>query len=81
MLCGAPTGNLRIGVKDEEIGWFTIDDNENLWDKNLPRFTLEYRNENVPPEQFRLLHNDGWTEVTTKELLDVLESAGVINRE
>jgi hypothetical protein len=73
ILDGTPTGKLQIAVNDWTIGWFSIDDNENLWDKDLPRFVLEYAT--VP------MAGRGWRQVTTKELLNVLESAGVINGE
>jgi len=75
-----PSGELEIAVKDEAIGWFTIDDNSNLWDKDLPRFVLEYRDENIPRDQRRLMHNRGWVQVTPRELLDVLAAAGLIKR-
>jgi hypothetical protein len=71
MIDGEPIGELQIAVEDEAIGWFTIDDNENLWDKDLPKFVLKYA---VIP----MTTGQGWQRVTTKELLDVLESAGLI---
>jgi hypothetical protein len=75
---GYPTGDREIAVKDEALGWFTIDDNTNLWDNDLPKFVLEYRNESVPAEIRRTLPNRGWVQVTTKELLNVLQATGVI---
>jgi len=74
MIDGQPIGKRQIAVEDEAIGWFTIDDNENLWDKDLPKFVLKYAT--IP-----LTARQGWQRVTTKELLDVLESAGLIKRE
>jgi predicted glutamine amidotransferase len=74
MTDGQPIGKWQIAVEDEAIGWFTIDDNENLWDKDLPKFVLKYAT--IP-----LTARQGWQRVTTKELLDVLESAGLIKRE
>ena len=71
---GKLSGKRQIAVEIEGIGWFTIDDNENLWDKNLPRFVLKYA---IVP----IAAGQGWKRVTTKELLDVLETAGVIERE
>jgi hypothetical protein len=71
MIDGEPIGKLQIAVEDEAIGWFTIDDNENLWDKDLPKFVLKYTT--IPMEAGR-----GWQRVTTTELLEVLESAGLI---
>ena len=71
---GRLTGKRQIAVEIEGIGWFTIDDNENLWDKNLPKFVLKYA---IVP----IAAGQGWKRVTTKELLDVLETAGVIEQE
>jgi hypothetical protein len=67
-------GKLQIAVEDEAIGWFAIDDNENLWDKDLPKFVLKYTT--IP-----MTTGQGWQRVTTQELLDVLESAGLIKQE
>jgi hypothetical protein len=75
---GCPTGDREIAVKDDALGWFTIDDNRNLWDDSLPKFVLEYRDENIPAEIRRTLPNKGWVRVTTKELLSVLQASGVI---
>jgi len=71
---GKPTSKRQIAVEDETIGWFTIDDNENLWDKDLPKFVLKYTTIPMAAEQ-------GWQRVSTKELLNVLESAGLIQQE
>ena len=71
MIDGEPIGKRRIAVEIEGIGWFTIDDNENLWDKDLPKFVLKYTT--IPMEAAQ-----GWQRVTTTELLEVLESAGLI---
>lgn len=71
---GRPCGKRQIAVEIEGIGWFTIDDNENLWDKDLPKFVLKYA---IIP----IAAGQGWRRVTTTELLDVLESAGVIEQE
>jgi hypothetical protein len=74
MIDGEPIGKRQIVVEDEAIGWFTIDDNENLWDKDLPKFVLKYAT--IP-----MTTGQGWQRVTTKELLDVLEGAGLIKQE
>ena len=71
MIDGEPIGKLQIAVEDEAVGWFTIDDNENLWDKDLPKFVLKYTT--IP-----MTTGQGWQRVTTQELLDVLESAGLL---
>ena len=74
MIDGEPIGKRQIAIEDEAIGWFTIDDNENLWDKDLPKFVLKYTT--IP-----MAAGQGWQRVTTQELLDVLESAGLIKQE
>jgi hypothetical protein len=71
MIDGEPIGKRRIAFEIEGIGWFTIDDNENLWDKDLSKFVLKYTT--IPMEAGK-----GWQRVTTTELLEVLESAGLI---
>lgn len=71
MIDGEPIGKRQIAVEIEGIGWFPIDDNENLWDKDLPKFVLEYTT--IP-----MAAGQGWQRVTTKELLEILESAGLI---
>jgi hypothetical protein len=70
---GRLTGKRQIAVEIEGIGWFAIDDNENLWDKHLPKFVLKYA---IVP----IAAGQGWKRVTTNELLSILESAGVIEQ-
>ena len=57
--------------------------NENLWDKDLPRFVLEYRNETewgrTDPLLRRISKDKGWRTVTPQNLLRVLQTAGCIN--
>jgi len=83
MIAGQPEGELQIAVRDEEIGWFAIDDNSHLWDKDLPRFILEFRNETewsrTDPLQRRISKDKGWKTVTPQELIEVLAVAGVID--
>lgn len=83
MIAGQPVGSLQIAVRDEDIGWLTIDGNENLWDKDLPRFILEYRNETewsrTDPLQRRMDKQKGWRTVSPRKLLNVLQAAGHIN--
>jgi len=82
MVDGEPTGEYQIAVDIDGIGRFTIDDNSNLWDKDLPKFKLEYRNETewqqVDPILRRISRDKGWRQVTPQELVAVLESAGAI---
>ena len=74
MIDGEPIGKRQIAVDIEGIGWFAIDDNENLWDKDLSKFVLKYTT--IP-----MAAGQGWQRVSTKELLNVLESAGLIQQE
>jgi len=83
MIAGQPVGDLEIAVQDDEIGQFTIDGNENLWDKDLPRFILEYRNETDWQQkelvEKRADRQKGWRAVSPRKLLKVLQAAGHIN--
>jgi len=85
MIAGQPVGDLEIAVQDDEIGQFTIDGNENLWDKDLPRFILEYRNETDWQQkelvEKRADRQKGWQRVSPRKLLEVLQAAGYINVE
>jgi hypothetical protein len=82
LVSGEPTGEYQIAVDVDGLGRFTIDDNSNLWDKDLPKFKLEYRNETewqqVDPILRRISKDKGWKTVTPDELLAVLEAAGHI---
>lgn len=65
---GIPCGEWRIAINDPLLGWITLDDNDNLWDHDLPKFVLEVR-EN--PER-------NWRRVRIPELLELLAATGVI---
>jgi len=83
MVNGKPVGVLQIAVRDETIGWFALDDNSHLPDKDLPRFILELRNETdwrrTDTLHRRLSRDKGWKTVTPHELIEVLAVAGVID--
>jgi hypothetical protein len=83
-VAGEPTGEREIAVNVDGLGWFTIDDNSNLWDDALPQFVLEYRDETswalIPVEVCRTMKDKGWNRVTPQELIAILESAGAIQR-
>src|SRR5438045_7365803 len=74
------TGRLQLCVHDEDLGWFAIDDNEELTDESLPKFRLEYRNETewgkVHPDLKRRLQTKGWKRASTIEAIAMLQSAG-----
>jgi hypothetical protein len=83
MIAGQPVGDLQVAVRGETIGQFTIDGNENLWDRDLPRFVLEYRDE-TDWQQKELIERradkqKGWQTVSPRKLLKVLQAAGYIN--
>ena len=83
MVNGEPVGALQIAGRDETIGWFALDDNSHLPDKDLPRFILEFRNE-TDWQQTEILHrriskDKGWKTGTPQQLIDVLVVAGVID--
>ena len=77
---GAAVGRRRIAVEDATIGWVVLDDNEDLADSALSKFVLEVRDFASPSER-RLLPNKGWRKVGTREVLNLLEAAGIITGE
>jgi hypothetical protein len=77
---GAPAGRRRIAVEDAKIGWVVIDDNEDLADSAFSKFILEAR-DFAAPSELRLLPNKGWRKVSTQEVLNLLEAAGIITGE
>ena len=64
----------------ETLGEFAIDDNDGLADPALTQFILEVRDVTIPPIERRYLSNKGWKRMTTTQCLDLLDSAGVIER-
>jgi len=77
---GAHAGRRQVAVEDAGIGWVVIDDNEDLADSALSKFVLEVRDFMAPNER-RLLPNKGWRRVSTREVLSLLEAAGIITGE
>jgi hypothetical protein len=41
-----PDGDIQLAVRDEDLGWFVIDNNEGIHEA-LPMFALEYRDETM----------------------------------
>ncbi len=78
---GVPCGDWQIAIEDPVIGWLTLDDNDNLWDHDLPKFVLEVR---ACPYVSLMDIRDGnelptgWRRVSVAQLLALLESQGVI---
>jgi hypothetical protein len=62
------------------LGEFGIDDNQALSDPALTPFILEVRDVTIPPIERRFMPNKGWRQVTMRECLALLESAGIIDR-
>jgi hypothetical protein len=85
MVNGEPIGQWEIAVEIDGLGRFTLDDNSNFWDAALPQFILEFRDETswaLLPQAKRWASKDkGWNRVTPEELVEILESAGVITCE
>jgi hypothetical protein len=77
---GAHAGRRQIAVEDAKIGWVVIDDNEDLADSALSKFVLEARDFATPSEN-NLLPNKGWRKVSTREVLNLLEAAGIVTCE
>jgi hypothetical protein len=69
---GEPKGKPQIAVYDPGLGWFAIDNNENLWDPALSHFVLEVKDLSLPLFQRR------WKKITIPELLSILADTGVL---
>jgi hypothetical protein len=85
ILNGQMTGKLELAVRDDEIGWFAVDDNTDLPDAALTKFVLEYRNESewlqLSPELKRASNHKGWTRASTAEVISLLKSTGYVRVE
>lgn len=82
---GEPVGEWQIVVDIAGLGRLTLDDNPKLWDPSLPQFILEFRDETswalLPIPMRQASQDKGWARVTPQELVEILESAGVIETE
>lgn len=82
---GKLTDKLELAVRDELLGWFSIDNNESLWDEQLPRFQLHVRNEtewlSLDPILRRKCLTKGWKRVSPDEAIAMLRDAGMIGSE
>lgn len=82
---GEPIGEWEIAVEIDGLGRFTLDDNSDLWDPALPQFVLEFRDETswallpIPDRQASV--DKGWHRTTPNELVEILESEGLISTE
>jgi hypothetical protein len=82
---GEPVGEWQIAVDIDGLGKITLDDNSNLWDPALPHFVLEFRDETswalLPIPMRQASQDKGWCRTTPQELVEILESSGVIKTE
>jgi hypothetical protein len=85
LIDGEPVGEWQIAVEVDGLGRFTLDDNSNLWDPALPQFILEFRDESswalLPIPMRQASQDKGWQQVTPQELVEILQSSGVIKTE
>jgi hypothetical protein len=77
---GGATDHWEVVACHGTLGEFAVDDNEGLADPALTRFALEVREVTIPPFERRFLPSKGWSRITAKECLALLESAGVIDQ-
>jgi hypothetical protein len=80
---GKLIGEWEIAVEINGLGRFSIDDNSNLWDPALPQFVLEFRDETswalLPIPDRRASVDKGWHRTTPNELVEILQSEGLIS--
>jgi hypothetical protein len=74
------TDHWELVACHDTLGEFAIDDNEQLADPALTRFVLEARDATLQPIQRRYLPNKGWKQMSTRECIALLESAGIIDK-
>jgi hypothetical protein len=78
-----PKGDIELVVKDENLGWFVVNDDEQDIHGGLPKFVVEYRDEDawelIPNDMRRASTDKGWNTTTAEGLIRVLWYAGVLN--
>lgn len=69
----------QLVVRDPDLGWFTIEDEDEDLAPGLARFVLEYRDERswaeIDPILRPLSQDGGWRRLTSQELIALLESS------
>jgi hypothetical protein len=79
---GQFTGKLELAVRDTVLGWFSLDDNQDLGDASLPRFVLELSMEpggaNLVPDLQRAQQRGVWRRASTTQVIAALQAAGII---
>ena len=73
---------LELVVMDNELGWFVVDNNDDLADPALSKSVLEYRDEDlwalVSTEMKQASEDKGWQRVIPQELIEIFQVMGVI---
>jgi len=76
-----PEGDIQLWVKDYDLGWFLVDNNEDIH-SGLPKFVVEYRDEDawelVPDDMRQASVDKGWNSATPEELIGILYNVGVL---
>lgn len=76
-----PKGDIELVVRDENIGWFVVDENKDIH-SGLPKFVVEYRDEDawalIPDDMRQASADKGWNTTTAEGLIRVLWYAGVL---
>lgn len=82
MAHGKPSGHSRLAVCDPQLGWFTLDDDEDVLQAGVARCILEYRNEaawaEADPVQRRMSRDKGWRRITPRALIALLRKSGCL---
>lgn len=82
---GKLSNRLELAVRDEDIGWLVVDNNEDLWDVHLPKFQLHVRNEtewlSLDPTLKQRSLTKGWKRMSPDEAIAMLRNAGIIRAE
>jgi hypothetical protein len=76
-----PKGEIQLAVRDADLGWFVLDNNEGIADA-LPQFKLEYRDDSswdlLPDEMKEASVDKGWHTATPEGLIAILWHTGVL---
>lgn len=76
---GQLTGRSQLAVRDPDLGWFSVETEDEALAPGLARFVLEYWDEQAWAEVdsiFRHTSRDkGWRQMTAQELIALVESS------
>jgi hypothetical protein len=77
-----PKNDVQLWVKDYDFGWFEVNDANEDTHNGLPKFHVEYRDEDlwalIPNEMRQASTDKGWNTTTAEGLIRVLWYAGVL---